>query len=376
MGVIEEIKRRMAVADIHESQQNRTYSVDPLEREGFLKIQQYKFKKPLGQGASAEVKLATHLPTNQNFAIKCINKSILPGYSGAKARGKVLREMTILNGLEHDNLIKVFDTFQDDKHFYLVLEVALGGTLLERFPTSRFPEKLAVSVIYQLLDAVAYLHDRNIVHRDLKPENVLFKSKASDSPIVIMDFGVADVVKGNDLLHSPVVGTPRFSSPEVLNLRGHGRPADIWSIGCIAYTVLVGFNPFRTAADLKQMKEFAEIGPQFPSKNWYDISPVALDLVRRCLTVNPVERITARQAKMHPWFVQNIPAAREYARATLKKVDEARLKNNIPTQTSSPIPITISIITQQDQMVDVLEEQTQFKTGFENIETLTATQAC
>ncbi|KAJ1565364.1 hypothetical protein HK096_003203 [Nowakowskiella sp. JEL0078] len=362
MGVIEEIKRRMTASDIHESQNNHTSSVDPLEREGFLKIQQYKFKKSLGRGASAEVKLATHLPTNQNFAIKCINKSILPGYSGAKSRGKVLREMTILNGLEHENVIKVFDTFQDDKNFYLVLEVASGGTLFERYPTGRFPEKFAANVIYQLLNAVAHLHERNIVHRDLKPENILFKSKSSDSPIVIMDFGVADIVNGNELLHSPVVGTPRFSSPEVLHLRGHGMPSDIWSIGCIAYTVLVGFNPFRTAADLKQMKEFADRGPHFPSKVWYEISPMALDLVRRCLTVNPNERITARQAKMHPWFVQNIPAAREYARATLEQIDEARLKSNPPPQSSTQIPIDMSGVMQQDQMVEVLNSQFPFET--------------
>ncbi|KAJ3121698.1 hypothetical protein HK098_003461 [Nowakowskiella sp. JEL0407] len=327
MGVLDQIKRRITsdVPEFPVNPVNNTVSViDPLEREGSLKIQQYKFKKSLGRGASAEVKLAVHVPTNEHFAIKCINKQNLPGFSGSKARGKVLREMTILNKLQHDNVITVFDTFQDERNFYLVLELATGGLLFERMTGVKLEERQVANVIYQLLDALAFLHSKDIVHRDLKPENIMFKNKSPESPVMIMDFGVADHVRGNDLLHSPVVGTPRYSAPEVLHLRGHGKPADIWSIGCIAYTILSGVNPFKSAKDLKEMKESAERGPLFPARLWQEISPMAVDLVKRLMTVNPDERITARQAKMHPWFVQHVPAAREYARATLEAIDEAK----------------------------------------------------
>ncbi|KAJ1530038.1 hypothetical protein HK096_008825, partial [Nowakowskiella sp. JEL0078] len=120
-----------------------------------------------------------------------------------------------------------------------------------------------------MFDALAFLHENGIVHRDLKPENIMFKDKNKDSAICIMDFGVANTVKDDELLLSSVVGTPRYSAPEILLERGHSKPSDVWSIGCLAFALLSGFSPFYQAATLSQMKAIVmNFKPVFSPLYW------------------------------------------------------------------------------------------------------------
>ncbi|KAJ3121252.1 hypothetical protein HK098_003822 [Nowakowskiella sp. JEL0407] len=301
--------------------------LDPLEIEGMQKLAEYKVKKVLGEGASAEVKEVIHIETGVHYALKCIKKNKIPGFKRELSRGKILREMTILAPINHPNIVKVFDTFQDYDYYYLVLELCTGGVIFDRIHgivnhtksfTNRITEKDVAEIVFSMFDAIACLHENDIIHRDLKPENLMFKSKAKDSLITIMDFGVANHVRGDELLKSAVVGTPRYSAPEILLERGHGKPSDVWSVGCLTYALLSGFSPFHQATTLAQMKSaVANFKPTFHPLYW-----LTKDLISSCLQVDPLNRPTARQAQMHPWFISFVPNARDIAKAVLALPEE------------------------------------------------------
>ncbi|KAI8804203.1 kinase-like domain-containing protein [Cladochytrium replicatum] len=245
----------------------------PLEVEGQAKLAQYSIKRHLGKGNCATVKEALHIPSNTLCALKVISKRSIPNFSPELSRGRLLREMTILAPISHPNVIRVRDAFQTPDAYYIALELATGGVLFDRIaPSGRFTEKDAAVLLYSLVDALALLHDHDICHRDLKPDNIMFKTKAPDSPIVVMDFGVACTVRGDELLRTNIVGTPRYSAPEILHQRPHGKPCDMWSVGCIAYTLLCGFNPFHEAKTFPDIKHLVMQPVPFPQRYWSNIS--------------------------------------------------------------------------------------------------------
>jgi calcium/calmodulin-dependent protein kinase I len=146
-----------------------------------------------------------------------------------------------------------FDFFESRESFYLVFELATGGELFDRIAErGRFTERDAADIVFQILNGVSYLHSHGIVHRDLKPENILYKTKEENSEIVIADFGVANTIPDNQML-TTLCGSPAYAAPEVLKRKGHGPAADIWSIGVITFTVLMGYGPWYYCEDLPSM---------------------------------------------------------------------------------------------------------------------------
>ncbi|KAI8805876.1 kinase-like domain-containing protein [Cladochytrium replicatum] len=290
----------------------------PVEVEGKTKLAEYSIKRHLGKGNCASVKEALHIPTKTLCALKIITKSSIPNYSYKTSRGRPLFEMTILDNIAHPNIIRVRDAFQTTDCYYIALELAAGGVLFDRIaPSGRFTEKDAAALLYSVVDALAMLHDHDIVHRDLKPDNIMFKTKAPNSQIVIMDFGVAVTVYEDELHRTNIVGTPRYSAPEILHQEPHGKPCDMWSVGCIAYTLLCGFNPFHEAKTFTAIKKLVLEPVQFQPRYWSHISDNAISFISCCLTVDPNDRLTARQALVHPWFVQLVDAARELAKSII-----------------------------------------------------------
>ncbi|RKO83997.1 kinase-like domain-containing protein, partial [Blyttiomyces helicus] len=140
--------------------------------------------------------------------------------------------------------------------------------------------------------------------QDLKPENLLYRDTSENSDLVVADFGVSNVsfVHGDDLL-TTLCGSPMYAAPEVLRRTGHHKPADLWSIGVIAYCVLAGYPPFDFAEGFADLCDAIVRGRySFDPPYWDNISPAAKDFVRSLLQVRPERRPTARKAMVHPWL--------------------------------------------------------------------------
>ena len=138
-------------------------------------------------------------------------------------------EIMVLKAIDHPNIIKLEDIFEDDESVYLVFEFFSGGELFEPIidGSFRFSERQADQLIRKVLLAVKFCHDHGIIHRDLKPENLLLQSHGVESELKLIDFGLASYVKTDDFL-STVVGTPYYMSPEVLE-KHYSCSSDLWS---------------------------------------------------------------------------------------------------------------------------------------------------
>ena len=158
------------------------------------------------------------------------------------------REISILASLDHPNINKIYEYFEDDNNAYIVTEKIDGGELFDAILKKKhFSEKDAAILMQTLLSTIAYVHDNGLVHRDLKPENVLIERNMPWNTIKVIDFGTAiNCVEGRNLREQ--IGTPYYIAPEVLN-RNYGKECDIWSLGVICYILLSGIPPFNGEND-------------------------------------------------------------------------------------------------------------------------------
>ena len=143
-------------------------------------------------------------------------------------------EVDILSQLDHPNVLKIFEIFDEEDCIYLVLELLAGGELFDRIVEKEsYSEKEAAETIRPLVDALRYCHQLGIIHRDLKPENLLYQSDEDSSIIKITDFGLARFVQNE--LATTACGTPNYVAPEIIEGKGYGKEVDVWSIGVIIY---------------------------------------------------------------------------------------------------------------------------------------------
>lgn len=189
--------------------------------------------------------------------------------------------------------------------------------MLDRLESGLIPEETAKDIFKQLLSGVAYLHEKGVVHRDLKPGNVLLLEDPNrGSPLIkIADFGVArKQIDGNFM--TTICGTFNYAAPEVL-LQGntflgagaqatpYGKEVDMWSLGVILYCMLSGVHPFREEPGLPPLFDQITKGLyDFDSPTWESVSQDAIDLIKRLLTVDTKDRITAKQGLEHKWFCE------------------------------------------------------------------------
>ncbi|KAG7131074.1 Calcium/calmodulin-dependent protein kinase cmkA like [Verticillium longisporum] len=180
----------------------------------------------------------------------------------------VYDELEMLQRLKHPHIVKFVDWFESRDKYYIITELATGGELFDRIcEQGKFTEKDASQTIKQVLDAVNYLHMNSVVHRDLKPENLLYRSRDSDSEIVLADFGIAKMLDRKDEVLTTMAGSFGYAAPEVMLKRGHGKPVDMWSMGVITYTLLCGYSPFRSENLQDLIDECSSAQPE-PEKRW------------------------------------------------------------------------------------------------------------
>ena len=274
---------------------------------------EYKFMDILGKGAYGEVRKATHRITGMIRAIKSVSKVDMK----TEQKLRLINEVEILKNLDHPNIIRVYEFFEDSVFFYIVTELCVGGELFDRIMEKTIVEENESAVIMrQILSAVFYFHSKNIVHRDLKPENILYESKKAEAQVKITDFGTSRVFMKNEELTN-TYGTVYYIAPEVLKGKYTGK-CDVWSCGIILYVLLCGFPPFGGTTDNDIMERIKRGPIPFDSFEWEDVSQEAKSLISAMCNYDTDRRLTASQALEHSWIQKRID--RKNSKEKLSKV--------------------------------------------------------
>ncbi|XP_018413296.1 PREDICTED: serine/threonine-protein kinase DCLK3 [Nanorana parkeri] len=258
----------------------------------------YEIGRTIGDGNFAVVKECRHRKTNEEYAMKIIDKAKLLGKEDI-----VKNEVSIIKMLSHPNIVKLIDDFETENDIYLVLEYIKGGDLFDAITESiKFTEHDAALMMTDLCKALVYIHSKNVVHRDLKPENLLVqKNPDGSATLKLADFGLAVYVTEPIFT---VCGTPTYVAPEILSEKGYGLEVDMWATGVILYILLSGFPPFRSPErnheELFQKIQHGEYA--FLSPYWDNISEEAKDLISKLLLLNPMKRFTAKCVLQHSWI--------------------------------------------------------------------------
>ena len=154
----------------------------------------------------------------------------------------IKEEVKILTKLDHPNIVKYYETYDDEKYIYLVMEYIGGGELFEKIAEQKnqtFTENVAREYLQKLIGACHHMHAQGIVHRDIKPENIML---SDNNEVKLIDFGLSKRRNPNDKLKT-IAGTPYYMAPEVL--KGvYDEKADIWSLGVLLYVFMSGYLPF------------------------------------------------------------------------------------------------------------------------------------
>ena len=219
-------------------------------------------------------------------------------------------EIQVLKDLDHPNIVKMFEFLEDEKRIYIVTEICKGGELFDEILNrSKFDERDAAIVMKQLLSSINYCHLKNIVHRDLKPENILLEQDRDLEKIKIVDFGTS-LSFDKDRNLEEKLGTAYYIAPEVIK-KNYNEKCDIWSCGVIMYILLSGEPPFNDPrADNDAIMKKVEVGKyDIDHGVWKSISAEGKDLIKKLLTYDPSDRISAADAIKHPWVVDNSSCA-------------------------------------------------------------------
>ena len=184
-------------------------------------------------------------------------KSMKKATMTEKDTEQMRNEIETLKMCQHPNIIKLLDVFENTDHVYIVMELLDGGDLFSYLEKRKFkiPEARARKIIHYLAGALFYLHSYGIIHRDIKPENILMVDKSESSDVKIVDFGLAKMI-GPSQLCIDAYGTLGYVAPEVLSEKPYAKAADIWSLGVIAYLMLIGALPFDSKDDHELTRYF------------------------------------------------------------------------------------------------------------------------
>lgn len=266
--------------------------------------------EPLGSGGFGSVWLCKHKRTGDVRAVKIVPKSTFTEQE-IKSRS-VFDEVQILRSIDHPCIVKVFEYFEDESNYYIVMEHVNGKDLFDFVcDKGRLDEEEAVYVLRKILLGVSYLHLKTVIHRDLKPENILVARMGNDKfEVKIIDFNVS-MFKQPDGSIKPA-GTIDYMAPEVFEGKVDEK-SDMWSCGVILYLMVTGYLPFGGQDDeeIKRLIKHAKI--IYPTHLDSEISSECKDLISVLLNKNPEKRLSASQALNHPFLRQPCDESCDYS---------------------------------------------------------------
>ncbi|CEL04778.1 hypothetical protein ASPCAL05903 [Aspergillus calidoustus] len=282
-------------------------------------------RQKLGSGSYGQVFMAFKRNTGQQFACKIVDllavKRKLERLKEAKIldkpvkqvfREKVelyLREATILQRLQHPNIIGLERVIKSDSTIYMFQDLVTAGDLFSyiQYKGGNLPDIEAAVIVRQVVIALEFLHDQNVVHRDLKPDNILMTSRADGCRVVLTDFGCATLIDTDSARMSSMVGTMEFCAPEVAKVGeggGYTKAADLWSLGALTAVLLTGESPFddmRWGCITNEGKVTGLMTLKARLKR-NKVGERAQDFVLRLLEHIVAKRMDVKEALQHAWF--------------------------------------------------------------------------
>lgn len=254
-------------------------------------------KETIGEGTFGSVRRCTKKSTKAVYAVKTVSKA------NVKDTEQFKQEVGNMKLMDHPNIIRLFEVFEDHDKVYLVMELCTGGELFDRIvKKGHLQEREAAIIMEQVLRAVHYMHKLDVSHRDLKPENFLFQTRQpiEGNVLKLIDFGLSCRARPGTVL-TAVAGTASYVAPQVLQKK-YDKRCDLWSCGAILYTVLCGHPPFRGQNQAEVLSKVRKGSYVFQAKVWQRISQDAKGLVQKLMEMDPAARYSAEQALADPWI--------------------------------------------------------------------------
>lgn len=309
--------------------------------------ERYKVGRTLGDGNFAVVRECMERSTGREYALKIINKD--------KCRGKehmIQSEVSLLRRVKHPNIVLLIEEIDTQHDLYLVMELVKGGDLFDAITSSsKYTERDASSMLFNLASAIKYLHSLNIVHRDIKPENLLVYEHVDGSKsLKLGDFGLATVVNGPLFT---VCGTPTYVAPEIITETGYGLKVDIWAAGVITYILLCGFPPFRSSGDDQEalFEQILKGQFDFPSPYWDNVSDTAKALITVMLQVDVEQRFTAMQVLDHPWVNEEGVSGNEHQLSVAGKIKKHFNTGPRPSSTAAGVSVITTTTLDKEKQI-------------------------
>lgn len=262
----------------------------------------YMFSGQIGSGSFSVVWLARHRVHGVEVAVKEIVMEKLSN----KLQESLLSEIVILKRIKHPNIIAMHDIIEASRRIYLILEYCRGGDLsmyIQRH--GRVSEAVAKHFMQQLANGLQVLRDHNLIHRDLKPQNLLLSTTDDNSVLKIADFGFARSLQPLGLAET-LCGSPLYMAPEIMQLQKYDAKADLWSVGAILFQLVTGKTPFTGNTQIQLLQNIVKSNDlRFPED--INLSHECVDLCKKLLRRNPVERLTFEEFFNHPFLLQSKP---------------------------------------------------------------------
>jgi calcium-dependent protein kinase len=271
--------------------------------------EKYEMVEKLGEGNFGEVFCAKGKESENERAVKILTKSLI----GEEEILVIENEIKILRSVDHPNILKLYEVFENEETYQIVTDMMRGGSLAddleekgtdERFGT--LTEKDAAILMRQLLSCINYCHHNRIVHRDVKTENMMLQGNKVLDHMKVIDFGLSTFFNDENPRFTDRYGTPDYMAPQVCN-EDYGPKCDIWSCGVVLFEVLSGLMPFTDICssernDMATQANILNENYSFDDPIWNSISDSAKDFVKHLLAYEEKDRPTAEQALGHPFL--------------------------------------------------------------------------
>lgn len=296
----------------------------------------------LGKGGFAKCYELTDMDTREIWAGKIVPKTLL---AKQHQKDKMAQEIAIHRNVNHKHIVQFHTFFEDNDNVYILLELCRRRSLMELHKRRKaVTEPEARLFLRQIIEACQYLHNNRIIHRDLKLGNLFLNDEME---IKIGDFGLATKLDYEGERKKTLCGTPNYIAPEVLGKKGHSYEVDVWSLGCIVYTLLVGKPPFETSNLKDTYMRIKKNEYHIPSK----VSTPARNLISWLLRANPTDRPSMEQILLDPFFTSGyMPSRLPTSCLTMAPRFDTLVKNPVKSA-EKPAPVS------RKPLLDVNEAQ-------------------
>ncbi|XP_053257985.1 serine/threonine-protein kinase 36 isoform X2 [Podarcis raffonei] len=258
-------------------------------------MEKYHVLEMIGEGSFGRVYKGRRKYSAQVVALKFIPKV---GRSQKELKN-LQREIEIMRGLHHPNIVQMLDSFETDKEVVVVTDYAEGELFQILEDDGNLPEEQVQDIASQLVSALYYLHSHRILHRDMKPQNILL---GKGGVIKLCDFGFARAMSIHTMVLTSIKGTPLYMAPELVEEKPYDHTADLWSVGCILYELCVGTPPFYTNSIFQLVSLIIKDPIKWPK----NMSPNFKSFLQGLLMKDPRQRLSWPELLYHPFIAGRV----------------------------------------------------------------------